>query len=279
MNILNLLEAKFSKPIYAYHASKRSNLNSIIKNGLIQNKKLGGYGSGGTTRWGTPLTPLTGIYFCNNIPDADTIAFEINETDPAVIIICQIQLETAYMDEDSLIDFYDTYNDKIYDLVKTSFFGRTKQLHDISNNIIEQQIESIISKMMSYTSLKNINFNQNKEVYKNSLRDYIYSIIEYLKNKNEITLLNFRKMEEKLTIRLKNLLKASNKSNDNILKTFRVVQPIGFNGANKIVGIYDYSTNYYWGNIRGLDDFYKKYNSNNKFIKYETPLKLLYALK
>jgi RNA:NAD 2'-phosphotransferase (TPT1/KptA family) len=97
-----LSEAKFSKPIIAYHATKVENVQSILKHGLIPNKKDDGWGSEDHNMdVGISLKALSGIYFTDSAEAVIDIASEIGYKDGA-IVICKIQRKMAAMDEDDL---------------------------------------------------------------------------------------------------------------------------------------------------------------------------------
>ena len=92
-----LIEGKFSTPIYAYHATDKKHLKSILKHGLIPNKSDGGYGSEEISDIGYSKAPMTGVYYTESAKDAINIAKSLH-TNSAVVIVMKIEKREGIFD-------------------------------------------------------------------------------------------------------------------------------------------------------------------------------------
>lgn len=95
-----LLEARFSPPIIAFHGSDISNLRSILSQGLSTSRTGYGFGSniGGSVDK-RDMGAVGGIYFSTSIASARRAA----QSNPAVIVVAQVQPMSSYADEDDIV--------------------------------------------------------------------------------------------------------------------------------------------------------------------------------
>jgi len=251
MKILNLLEAKFSKSEYAFHATDGNNLKSILKHGLIPNKNEGGYGSDDYSEVGYELTPLSGVYFTTKFNDAKYIARSISYD--SIIIIAKIQSRNTEIDEDRLIsdiiperyfrktilDAVRPFKDKYGNI---DFANHSEKIDRIINDILQDIVNDVISSMKrTYKVSEKIIHYVRQDIieYVSALMDYILNDL----NGEHLYSDNLKNKQNTLTKKLKNI----QHQNRGTFHTFKIDQTIGFSGANRIVGIYSPENNKGWG--------------------------------
>lgn len=258
MKIQALLEAKFSPTNYAYHATMGENLRSILKHGLIPNKRDDGYGSDDSgLAFGYSLTPLKGIYFTRKRADAETIAKHIDLN--ALIIICKIQPQDMELDEDRLTgDIVDEdylarkfrrSTAEIYDKEEITDEYLTKFSQDYAQDIIKKQFDNLDHRLLA-------------SIY-GDLVTYIKVLLQYHLDADmgSFDETDIKKYQTILTKKLRTLVK-SNKSTNH---TFKINKTLTFSGANKIVGIYNPSSKVGWGQLGDFEGYaYHKVNDPNK---------------
>lgn len=266
-----LSEAKFSKPIIAYHATRIENVQSILKHGLIPNKKGDGWGSEDYNMdVGISLKALSGIYFTDSAESAIDIASELAYKD-AAIVICKIQRKMAAMDEDDL----DKILESLYkDLRKIAI--KINKSETINNFELMSEIEKYVNSVKEKViKLAGDTESQQIEKIKNISERYIHKVFDNfvnwtyhedmeLANSLESTIRNYR---EQLT----NLLFKSPDTRERFNK-FRINSPITFSGANKIIGIVQFKLD-----IRNaeISSFECKYG-NCGYIKEDDLLRVIF---
>lgn len=248
MKIQNLLsEAKFAAPEYAYHATGAQNLKSILKNGLVPNFKEDGYGSSETSEFGYSLTPLKGIYFTRKAKDALYIAKSL--MGESIVLVCKVQPKQVELDEDRM-------NTSV--LEERRFLGTLRTAlrdtydHDAEKFIESGEIDKIIAKHLNLI-IDNLDLNDSAK------KNAATHISKHLEN-----LANFFIETESYGNWDEQALKASQNEVTKALRllahkdkdthhTFKLNAPVGFSGANKIVGIYNIETRLGWGDLGDLD--------------------------
>lgn len=257
MHILNILnEGKFSKSEYAYHATKKEHIQSILKHGLIPNKSEGGYGSDETSEGGYSLNPLHGVYFTKSAKDAIFIGNSMDKT--PIIIVAKIQQNgTATLDEDRLVE-------KIIDekAFRRFVLNNISSFHDFDSYDDYQdayygEIENIIKEYIAdskaiNTALDVIKDTSAQNAIRQELTAYLHAVADIAAQMetNESTL---KLHQSNLTKMLRNVMRKSNSADD--FKTFKVDGPVGFRGANRIVGMYNVNTRIGWGDIGALSGY------------------------
>lgn len=266
MKIQDILEGKFSKSQYAYHGTSSKHLRSIIKNGLIPNKSEGGYGSDDASLdTGLPLTPLSGTYFTIRAKEAQDIARDvINWNEIPVVIVCKVQRGDFELDEDRMIDMLD---DRVFSkLVDRYIKSVGYSSEDISDaklqKIVNDHIANVIVKLRATLDSRAIhNIKGELQRYYMELAEFMVSnaTYDYAGNSDADQV---KQHQDALTKKMKLMY---SKSTGGIKNTFKVNKPIGFSGANKIVGIYMPDEQTGWGDTGGFEPYHK----------YKTPLELL----
>lgn len=250
MRIQNILtEAKFAKPEYAYHATGADNLKSILKNGLVPNFKEDGYGSNETSDFGYSLTPLKGIYFTRKAKDAVFIAKSL--MGEAIILICKIQSKQAELDEDRMNaavlqekKFLSTLRIALrndYDFNMESFVESGE-----IDNIVSNHAKEVVSGLKLDERGKEAAFDSIVR-HLNNLADF-YIDTETGGGWDESKL----KASQNDVTKALRLLAHSDKETHH---TFKINAPVGFSGANKIIGIYNIETRLGWGDLGDLSGY------------------------
>lgn len=256
-----LIEAKYSKPTYAYHATKLKNLESIIKNGLIPNKEEGGYGSDEINNVvGYSLTSYNGVYFTKDYKDVLFISKHLG--DEPVIIIAKIHLSSCEIDEDIIVNKLIPER-KIYSEFKEAFDtfnGDDDEYFYAVDNIINEWVNIIIKNIKEKYNLTESN--AYISILSESIKKYLESLSEFLLIDNENIL---RDSKEKLTRIMKKLVK------DDSCERFKINSIVGFSGSNKIVGLYSPNERVGWGDLGDLE--------GSAYHKYNTPIEFLKSLK
>ena len=246
-----LLEAKFGQQEYAYHATAFKNFRSIIKSGLIPNKLSGGYGSTEKSPAGIELTPLSGVYLTRKAKNAEFIADSLNAK--SIIVICKIQDKTAELDEDrlnaSIID-----EKLLVQLLRTNIkdpnFDDEAQddfAHDYTNRILEKNLPDLDPRAV--------------ESVRDSIHEYVVALIRFYVTREGQS--QVKMQQDNLTRKLKRLTTDKDKHH-----SLKINEPIGFSGANKIVGFYNKDSRIGWGDLGGLEGY--------EYHKVKTPIELLY---
>lgn len=247
-----LCEGDFSKPTYAYHATKFNNFRSIIKNGLIPNKiSGGGYGSTEKAPAGYDLTPLSGVYLTRVAKNAAHIADSLN--DKAIIVVCKIQDKAAELDEDRLNS--SVIEEKILiqiirTHIKAADFSDKEQkilANTYTNRIIERNLRDLD--------------NRAKDNVRDSIHQYITSLIRFYVTKDNQD--EVKSNQDNLTRKLKQL-----NHDKETYHTFKLNEPISYSGANKIVGFYNKDSRIGWGDLGAFEGY--------EYHKVKTPMELLY---
>ena len=257
MQILHILnEGKFSKSEYAYHATKKEHIQSILKHGLIPNKSEGGYGSDETSEGGYSLDPLHGVYFTKSPKDAIFIGNSMTK-DPIIVVAKIQQNGTATLDEDRLVEkIVDEKAFRRFVLNNLSRLGNFDDYDDYENTYYSE-IENIVKEYISDSKTINdalavIKDPTARESVIAELTEYLHAVanIAAQMDTNEHTI---KHHQMNLTKMLRNVMRKRN-DGDNY-KTFKVDGPVGFRGSNRIVGLYNVSTRIGWGDIGALSGY------------------------
>lgn len=273
MKLKTLLEAKFAKTEYAYHATKATNLKSILKHGLIPNKMEDGYGSDETSDVGYSLTALDGVYFTKTAKEAEMIMKSLY--DEAIIVVLKLQYRDSELDEDRLIQ-YITKENEITSKVKSIYskymdenghdyydFQWPEEINDDLDALVDSETQNILNWISTeYSPDKRLIYN-----IKAPLHNYIKSIIDFITgphfgdyNYDESDIKRYQSI---LVKKLKNLQHGENKGN---FHTFKIDKTIGYSGANRIVGFVHISNGKGWGDIGDV---------SGNIVKVKHPLEIL----
>lgn len=271
MKLKTLLEAKFAKTEYAYHATLADNLSSILKLGLIPNKLEGGYGSEDQSDVGYELTPLSGVYFTKSAKSAEFITHNLNGR--PIIVVAKIQTRDSDLDEDRLVanvvrenaikgqiellmrDYQDEYDTIDLDEYSDEISAELQEL-------IKKESRKILSRLIS-------EFDMHEKVEMNVFDDiinYVTAITDfvtaYYYGEHQYSD-DIKRYQNILTKKLKNIQHGSSK---HVFDTFKIDKPIGYSGANRIVGFVCLDTEKYWGDYGDV---------KGNLIKVKRPLEIL----
>lgn len=248
MKILQILEAQFAKPQYAYHATKAEHIPSILKHGLIPNKREGGYGSADTSTIGIPLTPLSGTYLTYSAKDAKYISYDVGGNDGGIVVICKVQNRAADLDEDrmeKIIDLRQIFSWFVKELKAKNFKPFTED--QIAQYATKKADEILEQPTFFKSDLKMI------DALRPALIDHLKVFLTYVQqNQLDQEHMGFDQIKNTQNILTKKMKTLAHK-NTKDFHTFKIDHPIGFSGANKIVGLYNPNTNIGWGDIGDFD--------------------------
>lgn len=254
-----IVEAKFTKPIYAYHATKAEYLHSIIKNGLIPNKSENGYGSDeSSSEFGYSLQSLPGVYFSRIAKNSINIAKSFSE--PSIIVVCKIQPNQLDLDEDEVATVLVNERQLLRELVaiaKEQFnLDYEKFMESGKDEEFAKQYATNIIKTNEIINKQNQEF---KKVAYDALYQYIFTLVDMFAAIGHIDETDAREQKNKLTKVMRRLFKQDT-SYDNL----KLDSAIGFSGSNKIVGMYSVDANIGWGDLGQLKGY--------SYHEYKTPV-------
>lgn len=273
MKLKTLLEAKFAKTEYAYHATKATNLKSILKHGLIPNKMEDGYGSDETSDVGYSLTALDGVYFTKTAKEAEMIMKSLYEE--AIIVILKLQYRDSELDEDRLVEYITKENkltrevnsifSKYMDENDYDYYDRQwpKEINNDLSDLANSETQRILKWISTeYSPDKRLIYN-----IKAPLLNYIKSLIDFITGPlfgdHNYDDSDIKQCQNFLVKKLKNLQHGKNKGN---FHTFKINKTIGYSGANRIVGFVHISNGKGWGDIGDV---------SGNIVKVKHPLEIL----
>jgi hypothetical protein len=248
MKILKLLEAKFAKPEYAYHATKAVHLKSILTHGLIPNKEEGGYGSDEEASAGYALTSLPGVYFARDYRDAVYISRDLYG--PSIIVVAKIQTRDSELDEDRLVTNVIKESKisqmvrKIYKEFDYNFDEYGDEIEDRLDSLIHTKTEEIIAELTTV-------FKMDARAISNVMEDihnYVRAVVDIIPT-DEYEQNDPHEVKEYQNILTKKLKSIQHHDLEHKFTTFKINKPIGYSGANKIVGFVCPATRKYWGDM------------------------------
>ena len=257
---ISLNEATTDK-IIVYHGTPAKNYSSIMSQGLIPNPKQRAWQDDpDASYYSSSRQSLDGIYVSTNLMTAYGAGGNGKNRglkEGRLIVVCEIQPKTGFMDEDDLnsIDKFNSHEYVNLDLFFSIKTGKDKEyvnryfkkLLDSFNwnkdlysgmdnqalnaslqpalwNFFEKSIERQISYLDDYTFETKMRDHNLKDIKKPISRE---AEIEFLKAKEVLTR-SLKKMANPLNL----------KSTDSVYRhTSRIMQPIKFSGANKILAI------------------------------------------
>lgn len=290
MKIKNIMfnEAKFSKPILAYHGTQSKYLRSILKKGLVsENKGFGADIQGSMNN--RDMSAVGGIYFSTSARYAGFAAKMQSKVGDYGLIEASVQPRSSYMDEDDIANnlknilspssmsierdvlskflaylYDDAFRRKMIDLLKSSA-SKLKRQNDSFFDLI---IKSHYLRIISY-----INVDKYYQVFKDASDKYDVDV-DVLKM--EVDLLDSAAMEkiyknalDRLTRALKSTTYNFDTTDSPLGNSFRIDDNITYSGNNKIVGVFriDESTetiNVLYGTADNLikSSYYQNYKVN-----------------
>jgi len=255
MKIQTILEkAKFSKEkTFAYHATSKKHLRSILKKGLIKNYSEEGLGNdlGDDSEFGFSYDPHDGVYLTTNYSKAVNFARDVGGNGPLIVVV-QVQSKSTHLDEDELFSVLGGLAAEVKTRLR-DIFGKYRTFHytekmdddieeairDVSEETLNNTRQQLNQKYgLSTTTVKNI-INQAEPYIRNIIKKLIDGFID---GNTDI-----RHEQEKLMKLFKNIVRKNIGDFWKSTETFSVPYNIGFRGANKIVGIIDLNSKVAWG--------------------------------
>jgi hypothetical protein len=275
MKINSILEsvlnerAQFVPTVTAYHATPGKNLRSILKQGLVPNHQKDGYASNETSNaFGYSLSALKGVYFTLDYRDAENIAKSIDAT--PLIIICKVQKRSGSLDEDRLAaDIIG--EDALPKKIRVAFEGYRRHFGNSTDKLEQFKID--LSKSLVHEIIQNTLSKYDKRLVdnvKSDLLKYINLLIttrtsQMFDGEDDAFNKQIKPLQLQLTKKLKNLIHHDNGDKH---MTFKVDGTVGYSGANKIVGIYNFNTGVGWGDLGKFErDAYHKVKTPVELIK------------
>jgi hypothetical protein len=257
---INLNEATTDK-IIVYHGTSYKNLSSILSQGLIPNPKQRAWSEDpDTSFYSASRQSLEGIYVTNNLGTASISAINAKNREDMkngkIIVICEIQPKTAFLDEDDLMRL-DHFNNSEYQLADLFCLLVKDPTDEFVRLQFENFLESFKRMASGYEGMDNPqliaslhdslwNFFkksiQRKMAY---IEDYIFEKkirdhkIRVEKPNATISEREFLQAKDVLTKSLKKMANPYNLKdrNEYLRFTSRINSPIRFSGVNKIIAI------------------------------------------
>ena len=257
---INLNEATTDK-IIVYHGTPAKNYLSIMSQGLIPNPKQRAWQDDpDASYYSSSRKSLDGIYVSSNLMTAYGAGRQGGNRglkEGRLIVICEIQPKTGFMDEDDL-NFIDGFNDNEYVNADLFFSIKTGKDKEYVNRYFKKLLDSLNWNKDKYNGMDNQELNTSVQpalwnFFEKSIERKISYLDDYTfqkkmrdHNLKDITKpvssqaeMNFLKAKEVLTRSLKKMANPLNlKSTDSVYRhTSRIMQPIKFSGANRILAI------------------------------------------
>lgn len=264
MKIQDLTEAKFSKPIRAYHSTNKNNLRSILKIGLMS-KDGGGFGSDikGSEQVRDMKPVSKAVYLTNSITFASYIGKKVSSGEGTYVLVeVLVQTRSAAIDEDyfetklnSLLQprgssdtvmtllrflYEDEFSNKVLNHVidKWPTFSRVdvKKLLNLCEANLWRTVSHIPKKSLETYLLKNITFiSKGDEEKENRIITDFYNKLPDSQTAEQ----NYKNVLAWATKILKHSIKDIDTSYDfSDTHSFRIDSNITYNGKNKIVGVF-----------------------------------------
>lgn len=264
MKIQDLTEAKFSKPIRAYHASEKDNLRTILKIGLLS-KEGGGFGSDikGSEQIRDMKPVSKAVYLTNSISFASYIGKKVSGGENVYTLVeVSVQMGSAAIDE----DYFETKlnsllqprgsSDTVMTLLRTLY---EKEFSDrlLSHVIDKWPIFSMVDKEKLLRLCKYNLWRTVSHIPKSSLENYLLKHITFIskgdeERENKIINDFYNKIPDSQTAEknyktslawatkiLKHSIKNIDTSYDfSNTHSFRIDNDITYSGNNKIIGVF-----------------------------------------
>lgn len=258
MRLRQLTDAKFRKSVTMYHGTSSEFLPSILKTGLVPNPKKKYWDDDpNVSMTKASLASLEGSYWTSNILTASSSAHNTIKKfgGSAIIVIAQIQTQSAVADEDNIAfplewnydkafgasisakpkqvayHYYDNRN--YYEDVKKKFIELTH--NDLSKNNDKKPISNnLLANAFDAMSLRII-----AHGIKDAGDDTYWSPLKDIKNKPEEeptvseTEKNLLDIKDKITRRYRE----TTLDKDDFRHTLRITEPVTYSGANRITHI------------------------------------------
>lgn len=257
---INLNEATTDK-IIVYHGTPSKNYSSIMSQGLIPNPKQRAWQDDpDTSYYKSSRKSLDGIYVSTNLMTAYSAGRQGGNKglkEGRLIVICEIQPKTGFMDEDDL-NSIDRFNRGEYVNLDLFFSIKTGKDKEYVNGYFKKLLDSFNFNKDLYNGMDNQALNASLQpalwnFFEKSIEREISYLDDYTfqkkmrdHNLKDITKpvssqaeMNFLKAKEVLTRSLKKMANPLNlKSAYSVHRhASRIMQPIKFSGANKILAI------------------------------------------
>lgn len=262
MKYTDLIEAKFTKPITAFHGTTTTFLKSILKHGMIPNPNKSVYDSDDTARENRPSNKtIGGTYFTTRLGTAASAATSAKNkfNGNPIIIIANIQLKSTYGDEDNYDGQYvidSILRDKLnispnsrnfYHLYYDNENKRKEIINTITNTIHNEFSNNNTNKPIPHELITNLLDNYTNRILAHTVKNDSWSDpLAYTTNKPEILPIpqaeeNYRQSMDTLTKYYREAtVNQYNKEKNNPYSlgvSFRITEPVTYSGNNRITHI------------------------------------------
>lgn len=250
---LTVNEAKTEKVI-VYHGTSPKNLGSIMSQGLIPDPPKRAWDDDkNTSFYSSSRKSLDGVYVTQNLLTATSAAGngKNNLRDGCLLVVCEIQPKTAFMDEDDLNSF-SSVSDSEY--VIAALYGAI--ISGKKDELVEQFFQKFVEKFKrKFSDVKGMDNEELMTRVNPLLRQLFYKCVirqaayidkwTFQKAKNYTKRavmpdkhraeMDFLRVKELLSKTLKKYANPHNHAEDKFNFVSRITQPIRFSGANRII--------------------------------------------
>lgn len=308
MRITQIIEAKFTKPITAFHGTTTTFLKSILKHGMIPNPNKSVYDSDDRASENKPsIKTIGGTYFTTRLGLANSATTNAKNKfgGNPMIIIANIQLKSTYGDEDNYNGQYEIESVLRYELNinpnSRNFFHlyyddenkRKEIINTIANTIHNKFSNNNTNKPIPHKLITNLIDNYSNRILAHTVKKDSWSDpLAYTTNKPEILPIpqaeeNYRQSMDTLTKYYREAtVNQYNKEKNNpyvsMGVSFRITEPVTYSGNNRIthiIEINDENIKIIYGNPKTLpkqflDQFEHTFGKITIINKNNEPLEL-----
>jgi hypothetical protein len=241
-----------TEKIIVFHGTSPKNYKAIMSQGLTPNPKKRAWAEDPNSSFYSPSRQsLDGIYVSTNLMTATSAAGNGSNSvkDGKLIITAEIQPKTGFMDEDNLrmLDTVSTHEYTVANLYGSLMSGTNQEMvKENLDSYIKNFFETIKRKKEIHPSLEARLTPLIKNMFQLALaRQMVYSTERYLKydyptvpmpNKQTAEM-DYLKMKDVITRTLKSMANPANLKEPQFSFTSRIMEPIRFNGPNRILCI------------------------------------------
>ena len=240
-------EAKFSKPVIMYHATERKNLKSILSKGLSREHQGTGWGhEDGGDYFVRDFMPLGGIYLTKSFGVIHQVINNIGD-DGYVLVICQIQPRSGYLDEDNVDELLRGFYTSVVPSKAIYYYKKFLTDDSFKQKVIKKFFDLTSKELLQYYDYDGIV----EFIKAYLLRPAAHAVEEDIKpdERNEFenempssdyAEKNYRKHLDWLTKALKRIAYDENILKNDASKNIRIIDDITYSGVNKIIGILEF---------------------------------------
>jgi len=249
--LIDLFEAKFSRPSTMFHGTSSVFLRKILKMGLVPSPSERRWGEE-SGNWNSPsLESYPGVYFAEEVHRAFSSSFNTvyKFGGNSVIVVASIQQRSGLPDEDSVIKYLDSntlQNDQVVKNLFLSLFTNDPKYKN--DSLVYSQYLKWLDNL-SYSLEMDLKHSSDAtfQLFRAFVArrfSYYKNIVHYLSPEIENRIPSkeeaerfFRRVFDVFLIKIKRL--AVNRNMDKSDHTLRVTGPVTYRGQNRILSIYE----------------------------------------